>query len=185
MVRLLWKSVWWFLKKANRIFIWPIDSTSACEPRRVGSRHSDTCSGQFSCSVVSYSATSMLGLPVHNQFQEFTENHVHWDGDAIQPSHPLSSPSPSALSLSQRWGAFQMSQFFTAGGQSIGVSASISVLPMSIQDWFPLGWTGWISLWSKGLSKVFSNTTGQKHQFFGAQLSHPYMTTYGLDHSLD
>ena len=64
-----------------------------------------------------------------------------------------------------------MSQLFTSGGQSIGVSASASVLPMSIQDWFPLGWTGWISLQSKGLLRVFSNTTVQKHQFLGAQLS--------------
>ena len=75
-----------------------------------------------------------------------------------------------------------MSQFFPSSGQSIGVSASASVLPMGIQDWSPLGWTGWISLQSKGLSRVFSNTTVQKHQFFGAQLSlvqlsHPYMTT--------
>ena len=68
-------------------------------------------------------------------------------------------------------GSFQMSQLFTSGGQSIGVSASISVLPMNSQDWSPLGWTGWISLPSKGLSRVFSNTTVQKHQFFGAQLS--------------
>ena len=68
-------------------------------------------------------------------------------------------------------GSFQMSQFFPAGGQSTRVSASTSVLPMNIQDWFPLGWTGWISLQSKELSRVFSNTTIQKHQFFGAQLS--------------
>ena len=68
-------------------------------------------------------------------------------------------------------GSFQMSQSFASGGQSIGVSASPSVLPVNIQDWFPLGWTGWISLQSKGLSRVFSNTTVQKHQFFGAQLS--------------
>ena len=66
---------------------------------------------------------------------------------------------------------FSISQFFTSGGQSIGASASASLLPMNIQDWFPLGWTGWISLQSKGLSRVFSNTTVQKHQFFGAQLS--------------
>ena len=64
-----------------------------------------------------------------------------------------------------------MSQFFTSGGQSIGASASASVLPMNIQGWFPLGWTGWIFLQSKGFSRVFSNTTIQKHQFFGAQLS--------------
>ena len=75
-----------------------------------------------------------------------------------------------------------MSQLFSSGGQSIGVSASTSVLPMNTQDWSPLGWIGWISLQSKGLSRVFSNTTVQKHQFFSAQLSstvqllHPYMT---------
>ena len=68
-------------------------------------------------------------------------------------------------------GSFPVSQFFASGGQNIGVSASTSVLPMNIQDWFPSGWTGWISLQSKGLSRVFSNTTVQKHQFFGAQLS--------------
>ena len=76
-----------------------------------------------------------------------------------------------------------MSQFFAWGGQSIGVSASTSVLPMNTQDWSPLGWTGWVSLQSKGFSRVFSNTTVQKHQFFRrsafftVQLSHPYMTT--------
>ena len=68
-------------------------------------------------------------------------------------------------------GSFQMSQFFASGGQSIGVSASTSVLAMNIQDWSPLGWTGWIPLQSKGLSRVFSNTTVQKHQFFSTQLS--------------
>ena len=68
-------------------------------------------------------------------------------------------------------GSFPMNQLITSGGQSIGVSASTSVLPMNIQDWFPLGWTGWFSLLSKGLSGVFSNTTVQKHQFFGIQLS--------------
>ena len=68
-------------------------------------------------------------------------------------------------------GAIQMSQLFASGGQSIGVSASTSVLPMNIRDWSPLGWTSWISLQAKGLSRVFSNTTVQKHQFFGTQLS--------------
>ena len=68
-------------------------------------------------------------------------------------------------------GSFPVSQFFESAGQSIGVSALASVLPMNIQDWFPLGWIGWISLQSKGLSRVFSNTTVQKHQFFSAQLS--------------
>ena len=78
------------------------------------------------------------------------------------------SPCPQSFPAS---GSFQMSQLFASGGQSIGVSASTSVLPMNTQAWSPLGWTGWISLQSKGLSRVFSNTTVQKHQFFGAQLS--------------
>ena len=91
--------------------------------------------------------------------------------DAIQPSHPLSSPSPPCPQSLPTAKIFPMSQFFTSGGQSIRVSASISVLPINIQDWFPLGWTGWISLQSKGLSRVFSNTTVQKHQFFNIQLS--------------
>ena len=114
---------------------------------------------------------STPGFPVHHQLPELTQTLLHWVGDAIQPSHPLSSPSPPALNLFPASGSFQMNQLFTSGGQSIGVSALPSVLPMNTQDWFPLGWIGWISLQSKGLSRVFSNTTVQKHQFFGAQLS--------------
>ena len=110
------------------------------------------------------------GLPVHHQLPEFIQTHVHWVGDAIQPSHPV-IPSSSCLQSFPASGSFPMSQFFTSGGQSIGVSASALVLPMNIQDWPPLGWTGWIFLQSKGLSSVFSNTTVQKHQFFSAQLS--------------
>ena len=113
---------------------------------------------------------STPGFPVHHQLPETTQTHVHWIGDAIQPSHPL-SPFSSRLQSFPASGCFQMSQFFASGGQSIGVSASVSVLPMNIQDWSPSEWTGWISLQSKGLSRVFSNTTAQKHQFFGAQLS--------------
>ena len=89
--------------------------------------------------------------------------------------HPtiLSSVVPFSFCLQSLLasGSFQISQFFASGGQSIGVTASASVLPVNIQDWSPLGWTGWISLKSKGLSKVFSNTTVQMHQFFDAQLS--------------
>ena len=89
--------------------------------------------------------------------------------------HPIISSSvvtfSSHLQSFQASGSFQMSQFFASGGQSMGVSASTSVLPMNIQDRFPFGWTGWVSLLSKGLSRVFSNTTVQKHQFFGAHLS--------------
>ena len=92
---------------------------------------------------------------------------------SMMPSNHLilSSPSTPAFHLSQHQGLFPRSQFFTSDGQSIGVSASASVLPMNVQDWFTLGWTGWISLQSKGLSRVFFNTTFQKHQFFGAQPS--------------
>ena len=115
---------------------------------------------------------STTGFPVHHQLPEPTQTHVHHIGDAIQPSHPLSSLSPPAFNLSQpASGSFPMSQFFASGGQSIGVSASASVLPMNIQDWFPSGLTGLISLLSEGLSTVFSNTTFQKHQLFGARLS--------------
>ena len=85
-------------------------------------------------------------------------NSRHWVNDAIQPSHPLSSSSPPAVPAS---GSFPITQFFASGGQSIGVSASTWVFPMNTQDWSPLGWTGWISLQSKGLSRVFSNTTVQ------------------------
>ena len=80
-------------------------------------------------------------------------------------------PFSSCLQSFPASGCFPVSQFFASDGQSIGVSASTSVLPMNIQDWSPLGWTGWISLQSKGLSRVFSNTTVQKHQFFSTQLS--------------
>ena len=117
---------------------------------------------------------STPGLSVHHQLPELTQTHVHWVGDAIQPCHPLSSPSPPTFNLSQHQGFFfffPMGQLFTSGGQSIGVSASLSVLPMNIQDWFPLGLTSFVSLQSKGLSRVFSNTTVQKHQFLGIQLS--------------
>ena len=91
-----------------------------------------------------------------------------WCPPAISSSVVPFSSCPQSLTASK---SFPMSQLFSWGGQSIGVSASASVLPMNMQDWLPLGWTGWISLQSKGLSRVFSNTTVQKHQFFGAQPS--------------
>ena len=187
------------------------------------------------------------GLSVHHQLPEFTQTHIHRVSDAIQPSHPLSSPSPPAPNPSQHqglfqwvnslhevakvlefqplspvqffmtpwtaahqaspsvtnsrnmlklinsvipsnhlifchpfsshlqsfpaWGSLPVNQLFTSGVQSIGVSVSTSVLPMNIQDWFPLQRTSWISLQSKGISRVFSNTTVQRHQFFSTQLS--------------
>ena len=132
-----------------------------------------------------------------------------WDPRGLQHARlPSLSPTPRACSNSRPWswwchptisssvvpfsshlqsfpasGSFQLSQFFASGGQSNGVSASPSVLPMNIQDWSPLGWTGWLSLQCKGLLRVFSSTIVQKHQFFGTpvffmvQLSRPYMTT--------
>ena len=109
-------------------------------------------------------------LPVHQQLPEFTQTHVHWVGDAIQLSHPV-TPFTSCPQSFPASGSFQMSQLFASGGQSIGVSASASVLPMNIQGWFPLGWTGLISLLTQGLSRVFSSTTVQKQQFFSPDLS--------------
>ena len=113
---------------------------------------------------------STPGLPVHHQLPDLTQTHVHWVSDAIQPSQPV-IPFSSCLQSFPASGSFPVSQFFTSGGQSTGVSASASVFPMNIQDWFPSGWTGLISLQSKGLLRVFSNTTVQKHRFFRAQLS--------------
>ena len=116
---------------------------------------------------------SMPGLPVHHQLPEFNQTHIHWVSDATQPSQssvivPFSS-CPQSLPASE---SFPMSQLFTWGGPSTGVSALASFLPKKSQGWSPSEWTGWISLRvSKGLSRVFSNTTVQKHQFFGAQPS--------------
>ena len=143
--------------------------------RNASSQIPETLSVQFSLSVVS------------NSLQPYESQHsrppcpsptpgVHPNSCASSRwCHPaISSPvvpfscCPQSLPAS---GSFPMSQLFTWGGQSIGVSVSASVLPINTQDWSPLGWTGWISLQSRGLSRVFSNTTVQKHQFFGAQLS--------------
>ena len=113
---------------------------------------------------------STPGHPVHHQLPEFTQTHVHQVSDAIQPSHPLLSPSPLAPNPSQHQ-SFPMSQLFAWGGQSTGVSALTSFLPKKCQGWSPSEWTGWISLQSNGLSRVFSNTTSKKHQFFSTQPS--------------
>ena len=140
--------------------------------------------GQLCLTLCNPMDCSTPWFPVHNQFLEPTQTHVHRIGDAIQSVHPLSSPSPPAFNLSQHQGLF--SRFFASGGQSIGASASASVLPMNIQDWFPLGSTGLISLLSKGLSRVFSNITLQKHQFFGAHVSlgsNSYFHTWLLEKS--
>ena len=138
----------------------------------------ETVTGMFCCSVTQLCLTicdpldySTPGFPVLHYLAESAQTHVRWVSDAIQQSHPLLSPSPPALNLSQHQGVFffPMSQFFVSGGQSI--STSTSVLPMNIQGWFPLGLTGLISVLSKGLWRVFSCTTFWKHQFFCAQPS--------------
>ena len=138
-------------------------------------KYFQSVSVQLSHSVVSDSLRpmdcNMPGLPDHHQLPEFTQTHVHWEGDAIQPSPHSVVPFSSCLQSFPTLGSFKRSQLFASGGQSIGVSASAAVLPVNIQDWFPLGCTGWVSLLSKGFSRVFSNTTVQKHQFFSAQLS--------------
>ena len=134
-----------------------------------------TSSVQFSCSVVS------------NSLQPHGLQHTRLPCPSPTPrAYSDSSPSSwwceptissSIVTFSSRLqsfpapGSFPVSQFFVSSGQSIGVAASAAVLPMNIQDWLPLGWTGWISLQSKGLSRIFSDSAVQKHQFFGAQLS--------------
>ena len=130
---------------------------------------------QFSCSVVSDSLQphelQHARPPCPSPTPRVHPNSCpssQWCHPTISSSVVPFSSCPQSLTAS---GSFQMSQLFASGGQSIGVSASTSVLPMNNQDWSPWGWTGWISLQSKGLSRVFSNTTVQKHQFFGAQLS--------------
>ena len=111
------------------------------------------------------------GFPVHHQLLELIQTHVHRVGNAIQPSHPLSSPSPPSLNLAQNQGLFKWVSSSHQVTKELEFQLQYQLLPMNIQSWFPLGLTGFISLQSKGLWRVFSNTTVQKHQFFGAQLS--------------
>ena len=129
---------------------------------------------QFSCSVISNSLwpheSQQTRPPCPSPTPAVHPNSCpssRWCHPAISSSVVPFSSCPQSLPASE---TFPMSQLFTWCGQSTGVSASASVLPMNTQDWCPLGWTSWISLYSKGLSRVFSNTTVQKHQFFGAQL---------------
>ena len=144
---------------------------------------------QFSCSVVSDSlrphGLQHARLPCPSPTAGSYLNSCppcRWCHPTISSSVVPFSSCPQSFPAS---GSFPMSQFFTSSSQSIGVSASASVLPMNIQDWFPLRWTGWISLKSKGLLRVFSNTTVQKHQFFGAQLCLLYIHDYWKNHSFD
>jgi len=136
---------------------------------------SDASSVQFTCSVMSDSLCSHEPQHARPPCPSPTPR-VHLNPRPLSRwCHPTISSSVVPFSSCRQSfpaaGSFPINQLFTSGGQSIGVSASTSVLPMNTQDWSPLGWTGWISLQSKGLSRVFSNTTVQKHQFFDAQLS--------------
>ena len=124
---------------------------------------------------------STPGLPVHHHLLEFTQTHIHRVSDVIQPSHPLSSPSSPAQSLPASE-SFSMSQLFTWGGQSTGVSALASFPPKKSQGCSPSEWTGWISLQSKGLSSLLQHHSSKPSilrcsAFFRVQLSHPYRTT--------
>jgi len=188
LLQLVWKkrtsrSFKWLQKRKNFLkFIQDSSGEVALWPNSVTSSNNLAIGGifqissvQFSCSVVSVS------------LQPHGLQHVRFSCPSPTPGacsnscplswwcHPTISssviPFSSCLQSFPASGSFQMSQFFASGGQSIGVSASASVLPMNIQDWFPLGWTGLISLQSKELSWVFSNNTIKKYQFFGAQLS--------------
>ena len=141
---------------------------------------------QFSCSVMSDSLRPHESQHARPPCPSPTPRVYLNSCPLSQWCHPAISssviPISSCLQSLPASESFPVSQLFAWGGQSIGVSALASVLSMNTQDWSPLGWTGWISLQSKELSRVFSNTTVQKHQFFGAQLSsqsnsHPYMTT--------
>ena len=128
-------------------------------------------SAQFSHSVFAtpWTAAHQASLSITNSWSLLKLTSI----ELMMPSNHLILCRPLLFlpSIFPASGSFPMSQLFAWGGQNIGVSASASVLPKNIQDWFPLGWTGWISLKSKGVSRVFSNTTVQKHQFFCAQLS--------------
>ena len=123
------------------------------------------------CPTLSWTATSRASLSITNSrsFFQLISIELVMSSNHLSLYHPLLL-LPSVFP-SIRSGSFQMSQYFSPGGQSIGVSASALVFPMNIQDWFPLRWTGWISLQSKGLLRIFSSTTVQKHRFFGTQLS--------------
>ena len=134
------------------------------------SLHCCYCSASKSCpTLCDPKDCSMPGFPVLHCLLEFAQTYVHWVGDAIQPSHFLLPPLLLLPSTFSSIRSFPMSQLFATGGQNIGVSTSASVLSMNIQGWFPLGFTGLISLLSKGLSRVVSSTTTRKHLFLSAQ----------------
>ena len=181
----------------------PISNRQIMKPEKAFKKFSqNTEKKQLKCVALK----AILSAVSSVQFSHSVVSDSLWPHGLRHTRPPYPSPTPGAYSNSSplsRWchttisssvvpfsscpqslppsGSFPISQFFASGGQTIGVSASASVLPMNTQDWSPLGWTGWVSLQSKGLSRVSSNTTVQKHQFFSVQLSsesnsHQYMT---------
>ena len=153
------------------------------------------CNIQFSSVAQSrltlcYPNCSMPGLPVHHQLPELTQPHVHWVGDAIKPSHPLLTPSPPALNFSQHQGQLWATESALHIRWPKYWPFSFNISPFNEHSGLiSLGWTGWISLQSKRLSRVFSNTTFQKHQFLGIQLSlsptFTFIHNYWKNHRLD
>ena len=150
-----WTNVWQFLKKLNTHFTFQFTLVQSLSRVRL-----------FATAWIAVRKASLSSSTpgVHTNSYALSR----WCHPAISSSVVPFSSCPQSLPAS---GSFPMSQLFAWGGLSIGVSASVSVLPINPQDWSPLGWTAWISLHSKGLARVFSSTTVQKHQFFGAQLS--------------
>ena len=152
----------------SRYWIWfPVYTTGLCLPIIYQIR-SVAQSCLTLCDPMNHNSTP--GLPVHHQLPEFTDSHPssQWCHPAISSSGVLFSSCPQSLPASE---SFPMSRLFAWGGQSTGVSTSASFLPKKSQGWSPSEWTGWISLQSKALSRVFSDTTVQRHKFFGAQPS--------------
>ena len=129
------------------------------------------CSVTKSCPTATPWTATCQGFPVLHYLPEFAQTHVHWVSDAIQPSHPSFITSSPLLQSFPTSGSFPVSQHFASGSLSIGAWVSVSVIPMNIQSWFPIGLTGLTSLLSKGLSRVFSSITIRKHHFFGTQPS--------------
>ena len=130
---------------------------------------------------------STPGLPVHHQLPKFTQTHVHWVGDAIQPSHPLLPPSPPTLNFPQHQGLFQWVGYSCQVSQNIGALAAASVLPMNIQDWFPLALTGLISLREGTLESLLKHHSSKAAIFLALSFAYsPTLTTirdYWINHS--
>ena len=159
------------------LFLYTIPSSSHTKEDMVATSPRLTSPPQFSSvsqsclTLCDPMSSSTPGLPVYHQVPEFTQTHVHWVSDAIQPSHPLSSPFPPAFNLSQYQGLFKWASSSHQVAKVLEFQLQQQFFQWIFRTNFPLGWTGWISWQSKGLSRVFSNTTVQNHQFFGAQLS--------------